>query len=105
MMMEKAGHSADIYRDGIKIDNVPQLTFAPGSLKFEVATEKKIAPRVHVTMQFTAAWDNAVRAAKGFANAVMAHPGFRREYSKWRATLARRERKRWRRYQRQKRKQ
>lgn len=91
-MTKIAGLGAVVWRYGIKIDNISRLTFPPGSLKFEDVTEKKIAPGIHdVTMQFTVTWD-------------MAHPEFRREYSKWRATLARRERKRWRRYQRQKRK-
>lgn len=105
-MSKIAGFDAVVWRDGVKIDDIRDLTFPAGSLEFDGATVDEISPGIHdMVMQFTATWDYAVGAAREFANAVMAHPEFRREYSKWRAMFQRRERKRWRRYQRQKRKQ
>lgn len=84
----------------IMVGSVPFTMFSPGSVKFDGATEKEIAPGLHdVTMRFTVLHD-AIEDARATIKAFFDRPEFR----KLNAMLARRERKRWRRYQRQKRK-
>ncbi len=107
-MSEIAGFGAAIWRNGVKVDNIRQFTVQAGpdgSLKFEGATAIDVPPRVSVSFDFMAEWDDAVTAVREIVRSIMIHPLLKRELFKWLSMLARRERKRQRRYQRQKRKQ
>lgn len=87
------GRDATVTMNGVRLDGLKSFTFPVGSLRFEGAT--KIDDR-NVSLHFTAEWDSRTSEEIELERRLEAIK---------RAILARRERKRWRRWQRQKRKQ
>lgn len=100
-MSEKiAGFGAVVWRDDVKVDNIRQFAFPSGTLKFEGATEGEAMPPpgIDLTFNFTVDY-SAIKVGNGIWPEWLW-----RSMGRLRAMLARRERKRYRRWQRQKRK-